>query len=168
MNPPSPQASDLPPHISKLGRLNLRTQRRRAQKRRQTSAACWCLSCSPALMPFAASSAMLKRRSACRMVEAMPQDKSLPSSRSLQLIQLLTLSREVGQRSSIARMISSAQRMPSDIALTVAGTLFAPSYCASFRAARMLAAISSTRLRPSSIVTWYTFAFHSSSDELPF
>ncbi len=34
---------------------------------------------------------------------------------------------------------------------TVAGTRAPLSYCASFRAARMLAAISSTRLRPSSM-----------------
>ncbi len=55
-----------------------------------------------------------------------------------------------GQRSSIAFMISSAHRTASAIALMVAGTLFPPSNCASFRAARMLAAINSTRLRPSS------------------
>jgi hypothetical protein len=36
------------------------------------------------------------------------------------------------------------------MALTVAGTRAPPSYCASFRAARMLAAISRTRFRPSS------------------
>ena len=47
-------------------------------------------------------------------------------------------------------MISSAQRTESEIAATVAGTRFPPSYCASLRAARMEAAISSTRLRPSS------------------
>ena len=56
----------------------------------------------------------------------------------------------VGQRSSIAFMISSAHRTASAIALMVAGTLFPPSNCASLRAARMLAAINSTRLRPSS------------------
>jgi hypothetical protein len=38
-----------------------------------------------------------------------------------------TLHRAVGQRSSIAFMISSAQRTASAMALTVAGTLFPPS-----------------------------------------
>jgi hypothetical protein len=56
-----------------------------------------------------------------------------------------------GHRSSIAFMISSAHRTASAIALIVAGTLFPPSNCASFRAARILAAINSTRLRPSSM-----------------
>jgi len=51
----------------------------------------------------------------------------------------------VGQRSSIAFMISSAHCTASAIALTVAGTLFPLSNCASLRAARILAAISSTR-----------------------
>jgi hypothetical protein len=55
-----------------------------------------------------------------------------------------------GQRSSMTFMISSAQRTASAIALTVAGTLFPPSNCASLRAARILAAINSRRLRPSS------------------
>jgi hypothetical protein len=55
-----------------------------------------------------------------------------------------------GHRSSIAFMISSAHRTASEIALMVAGTLLPPSNCASFRAARILAAINSTRLRPSS------------------
>ena len=50
----------------------------------------------------------------------------------------------------MAFMISSAHRTASAIALIVAGTLFPPSNCASLRAARMLAAINSTRLRPSS------------------
>ena len=54
-----------------------------------------------------------------------------------------------GQRSSIAFMSSSAHRTASAIALRVAGTLFPPSNCASLRAARMLAAINNTRLRPS-------------------
>jgi len=58
-----------------------------------------------------------------------------------------------GQRSSIAFMISSAHRTASAIALTVAGTFFPPSNCASLRAARILAAINSTRLRPSSTRT---------------
>ena len=58
--------------------------------------------------------------------------------------------RPAGQRSSMAFMISSAQRTASAIALTVAGTRLPPSNCASLRAARMLAAINSTRLRPSS------------------
>jgi len=40
-------------------------------------------------------------------------------------------------------MISSAQRTASATAHIVAGTRFPGSYCASFRAARMLAAISS-------------------------
>jgi hypothetical protein len=39
----------------------------------------------------------------------------------------------------------------SAIALIVAGTLFPPSNCASLRAARILAAINSTRLRPSAV-----------------
>jgi hypothetical protein len=56
-----------------------------------------------------------------------------------------------GQRLSISFRISSAQRSPSPIALTVAGTLVPPSYWASLRAARIDAAMSSTRLRPSSI-----------------
>jgi hypothetical protein len=47
-------------------------------------------------------------------------------------------------------MISSAHRTASEIAATVAGTRFPPSYCESFRAARMVAAINNTRLRPSS------------------
>ena len=55
-----------------------------------------------------------------------------------------------GKRSSIAFIISSAQRTASAIALRVAETLLPPSNCASLRAARMLAAINSTRLRPSS------------------
>jgi hypothetical protein len=42
-----------------------------------------------------------------------------------------------GQRESISRIISSAHRTASAIAATVAGTRFPPSYCASFRAARM-------------------------------
>ena len=46
-----------------------------------------------------------------------------------------------GHRSSIAFMISSAHRTASAMALSVAGTLFPPSNCASFRAARILAAI---------------------------
>ena len=53
-----------------------------------------------------------------------------------------------GHRSSIAFMISSAHRTASAMALIVAGTLFPPSNCASLRAARILAAINSTRLRP--------------------
>ena len=39
----------------------------------------------------------------------------------------------------------------SAIALVVAGTRFPPSYLASFRVARIEAAIRSTRLRPSSV-----------------
>jgi hypothetical protein len=53
-----------------------------------------------------------------------------------------------GRRSSIAFMISSAHRTASAIALIVAGTRFVASNCASLRAARILAAINSTRLRP--------------------
>ncbi len=64
-----------------------------------------------------------------------------------------------GQRSSIAFMISSAHRTASAIALIVAGSLFPPSNCANFRAARILAAISSTRLRPSSTGRYYQFRF---------
>jgi hypothetical protein len=55
-----------------------------------------------------------------------------------------------GQRLSISFRISSAHLSPSAIALTVAGTLAPPSYWASFLAARIDAAIRSTRLRPSS------------------
>jgi hypothetical protein len=55
------------------------------------------------------------------------------------------------------RMISSAQRTASEIAATVAGTRFPPSYCANFRAARILAAINSTRLRPLSTGQVYQF-----------
>ena len=62
-----------------------------------------------------------------------------------------------GHRSSIARMICSAQRTASPIAVIVAGTLTPPSYCASLRAAKMLAAMSSTRLRPSSTGKIYQF-----------
>jgi hypothetical protein len=58
----------------------------------------------------------------------------------------------LGQRSSMTRRICSAQRTAFSIAMMVAGTFVPPSYCASFRAARMLAAISKTRLRPSSTV----------------
>lgn len=57
---------------------------------------------------------------------------------------------ELGQRSSISLRISSAQRTASEMAATVAGTRLPPSYCASLRAARILAAINKTRLRPSS------------------
>src|SRR5690349_11740453 len=47
----------------------------------------------------------------------------------------------------------------------VAGTRLPPSYCASFRAARMLAAINSTRLRPSSIAdSVHPFAVYSPLD----
>ena len=56
----------------------------------------------------------------------------------------------VGHRSSIRRRISSAQRIASAIAVIVAGTLAPPSYWASFRAAKIEAAIRSTRFRPSS------------------
>ena len=56
----------------------------------------------------------------------------------------------VGHRSSIRRKISSAQRMASAIAVNVAGTLAPPSYWASFRAAKIEAAISNARFRPSS------------------
>src|SRR5271155_6011126 len=55
-----------------------------------------------------------------------------------------------GQRSSIAFINSSAQRTASEIAATVAGTLFPPSNGDNFRAARIAAAIKMTRLRPSS------------------
>jgi hypothetical protein len=57
-----------------------------------------------------------------------------------------------GHRSSIRRKISSAHRIASAMALTVAGTLVPPSYCASFRAARIAAMIPITRLRLSSIL----------------
>jgi hypothetical protein len=55
-----------------------------------------------------------------------------------------------GQRSSIAFINSSAQRTASEMAATVAGTLFPPSNGDNFRAARIAAAIKMTRLRPSS------------------
>jgi hypothetical protein len=58
----------------------------------------------------------------------------------------------VGYRRSISAKISSAQRIESAMALTVAGTRFPPSYCASFLAAKIDAAISRTRFRPSSIL----------------
>ena len=67
--------------------------------------------------------------------------------------------RPAGQRSSIAFMISSAHRTASAIALTVAGTLFPPSNRASFRAARIVAAINNTRLRPSSTRAFYHVRF---------
>jgi len=66
--------------------------------------------------------------------------------------------RPAGHRSSIAFRISSAHRTASAIALTVAGTLFPPSNWASLRAARILAAIKSTRLRPSSTPGVYHFS----------
>ena len=57
----------------------------------------------------------------------------------------------VGHRRSISAMISSAQRIESVIAQMVAGIRAPPSNCASFLAAKMLAAINRTRLRPSSM-----------------
>jgi hypothetical protein len=54
------------------------------------------------------------------------------------------------QRSSISFMISSAHRTASEIAATVAGTRLPPSYCASFRAARIATMMAITRLRDSS------------------
>ncbi len=65
----------------------------------------------------------------------------------------------MGHRSSIAFMISSAHRTASAIALIVAGTLFPPSNCANLRAARILAAINSTRLRPSSTPTRVAYSY---------
>ena len=56
----------------------------------------------------------------------------------------------VGHLSSISFMIASAHRTASEIAETVAGTLFPPSNGDNFRAARIAAAIKMTRLRPSS------------------
>src|SRR5437870_12914346 len=55
-----------------------------------------------------------------------------------------------GQRASISCIIRSAHLTASAMAQIVAGTRAPPSYCASLRAARMLAAINKTRLRPSS------------------
>jgi hypothetical protein len=52
-------------------------------------------------------------------------------------------------------MISSAHRTASAMAATVAGTRFPPSYCASFRAAKIDAAINKTRFRPSSTIASY-------------
>jgi hypothetical protein len=57
---------------------------------------------------------------------------------------------EVGQRLSILAKIRSAVVIASAMVISLAGDGL-PSHCASFRAARMLAAISRTRLRPSSI-----------------
>jgi hypothetical protein len=57
-----------------------------------------------------------------------------------------------GHLSSIFAMICSAQRIASAMAATVAGTRAPESCCDNFLAARMEAAISSTRLRPSSTV----------------
>jgi hypothetical protein len=56
----------------------------------------------------------------------------------------------VGHRRSISAKICSAHLIESAMALTVAGTRFPPSYCASFLAAKIDAAINSTRFRPSS------------------
>jgi hypothetical protein len=57
-----------------------------------------------------------------------------------------------GHRSSIRRKISSAHLIASLIGLTVAETRVPPSYCASFRAARIAAMIPITRLRAWSIL----------------
>src|SRR5215472_883862 len=54
-------------------------------------------------------------------------------------------------------MISFAKRMASEIAFTVAGIRGVLEYCASLRDARIAAAISRTRLRPSSTEAWYIF-----------
>jgi hypothetical protein len=62
-----------------------------------------------------------------------------------------------GQRSSMAFSSSSAHRTASEIADRVAGTLFPPSNGDSFRAAKIAAAMSRTRLRPSSIPAYYSF-----------
>jgi len=51
----------------------------------------------------------------------------------------------LGHRASMVRMISSAHRTASSIAQIVAGTQLTRSNWASFRAARMAAAISRTR-----------------------
>jgi hypothetical protein len=65
--------------------------------------------------------------------------------------QLLALAEsDLGQRLSILAMIRSAVAIASEMAISLAGD-GRPSHCASFRAARMLAAINRTRLRPSSI-----------------
>jgi hypothetical protein len=63
-------------------------------------------------------------------------------------------------------MISSAHRIESAMAQTVAGTRFPGSYCVNRRAARIEAAISRTRLRPSSIKSSYVFAFYSPTMDL--
>ena len=61
-------------------------------------------------------------------------------------------------------MISLAYCTASEIAQIVSGTFLAPGYCASLRAARIAAAISRTRLRPSSMRgAFYAFAFCSST-----
>src|SRR5260370_4369602 len=57
-----------------------------------------------------------------------------------------------GHRRSISAKISSAHLIASAMAATVAGTRFPPSQFASFRAAKIDAAMSSTRFRPSSIL----------------
>jgi hypothetical protein len=65
---------------------------------------------------------------------------------------------DAGQRLSIRAIIRSAVVIASEIAVSLAGDGL-PSHCASFRAARMLAAISRTRLRPSSICSVYHLRF---------
>jgi hypothetical protein len=65
---------------------------------------------------------------------------------------------EVGQRLSILAKIRSAVVIASAMAISLAGDGL-PSHCASFRAARMLAAISRTRFRPSSICSVYHLRF---------
>src|SRR5579863_8748633 len=62
-----------------------------------------------------------------------------------------------GQCRSISVMMSSAHRTVSEMAATVAGTRLPPSHCASFLGARIAAAMSSTRLHPSSTRACYNF-----------
>src|SRR4029077_10641108 len=65
----------------------------------------------------------------------------------------ISSSRFRGRRRSISSIILSAHRLESAMPLTVAGILARLSYCASFRAARIEAPISSTRFLPSSTNT---------------
>jgi hypothetical protein len=76
-------------------------------------------------------------------------------SRNQHDVRLWILVRRLQKRTHRSRpassfMISSAHRTASEIAATVAGTRLPPSYCASFRAARIATMMPITRLRDSS------------------
>jgi hypothetical protein len=64
-------------------------------------------------------------------------------------VESTVLYRGAGQRESISRIISSAHRTASAIAVMVAGMRFPPSYPDNFRAANIAGAMSNTHLRPS-------------------